>query len=701
MEFLSFFVSMCNRSVRTSYALRLLILIVFFNSFSTLAQTEHILIHQSISLSNDLPDGLERKLEDSFIIKSHERFPGRLLRIKKALGVESTYWNDEDLGRTAFRIKQILRQSGYLLAGVDLFADSTHKKGVSAVYLVELGQKWTLGEISWETLQSGLPIDQIFTATLIQSGEALDLETLQNERSRISSLAQKLGYATFNEGYIHFELDTVNVRGEASVIISIRGQHSDSGEDLVPHKRMKIGNVFYDQSRMTKPINQEVLEHLVMFTEGGGFDPALFESTYRRLAAVPAVATLKLAKDYPLSLDDAYDRVDITVDVESASRYNLAFELDMTRADTRYGPLTKISWTDRNMTGRGDVLTWTATASVASTQPFSEEEIVLIPNSGEIGVQCSYKTIGIPPIRIEKLPKSTNAHSELIINGAVESRPEYGRTYMNFLYRIDWVENPKKNSRVVVDPLKLSYVRMDISEEFASWLYESGNPLLAQRFSDYATSGSSIAWSQTVSNKPDFSNSLSSSLEWSGLVPQSLVTLLGDVPLIKFLRLDASWVCKGPVRGLDGRSWATRIRAGSAWTGKGTEALPYDRGFFGGGANGVRGWPIRELGPGLTGSSGVGDMRLDASMELRVNWTKAVEIAVFADVGNVWTQETPITFNSLGLSSGLGFRYDFDFFLVRLDCAIRLHDPSKEFGARWLMQGPLKGGVHLGLGHPF
>jgi hypothetical protein len=656
-----------------------------------------------------LPDGLERKLEGAFIIKPHERFPGRFIRIKKFLGVEITYWNDEDLGRTAFRIRQQLRQSGYLLAEVQLIEDSTHKKGMSAVYSVELGDRWRFGEIAWNDLESGVPIEKIRQKSFISEGSHLDVSTLQRERSRISSEAQNLGYSSFNDGFIHFELDTMKVRGEASVLISLRGQHTEDSDLLMPHKKMRIGSVFYDQSRMVRPIKQTVLSHLVTLEEGGGFDPSVFEATHRRLSSIPAIKTLELSKDYPQSTSQEYDQVDITVDIMSASRYNIAFELDMTRADTRYGPLSKLSWTDRNMSGKGDVLTWTATASIASTQPFSETEMVLIPNSGEFGFQCSYKILGIPPIKISNLPKSTNSHSEWLINGAKESRPEYGRTFMNFLYRIDWVENPKKNSRIVIDPFKLSYVKMDISDEFALWLQESENPLLAQRFTDYATSGSSVSWSQSVSTKPDYTNSLSSSIEWSGLVPEYFESLLGEVPLIKFFRVDASWACKGSVRRLDGRTWATRIRAGSAWTGKDTEALPYDRGFFGGGANGVRGWPIRELGPGFSSPEasnqgvlpGVGDIRLDASAELRIKWTEAVTIAMFTDVGNVWTHETPVSLSSLGLSTGIGFRYDFEFFLVRLEGAVRIHDPSKEFGHRWLMQGPLKGGVHLGLGHPF
>ena len=125
--------------------------------------------------------------------------------------------------------------------------------------------------------------------------------------------------------------------------------------------------------------------------------------------------------------------------------------------------------------------------------------------------------------------------------------------------------------------------------------------------------------------------------------------------------------------------------------------IPYDRGFFGGGANGVRGWPIRMLGPS---SLGMGDLSADASAELRVKWTESNTVALFSDLGNVWDRST-FNLSDLAWSAGVGVRYDFEFFLLRLDAAIRLHDPMKPVGERWIYQSKIVGGIHLGLGHPF
>ena len=79
-----------------------------------------------------------------------------------------------------------------------------------------------------------------------------------------------------------------------------------------------------------------------------------------------------------------------------------------------------------------------------------------------------------------------------------------------------------------------------------------------------------------------------------------------------------------------------RVRGGSAWVGKGTEVLPYDRAFFGGGTNGVRGWPIRGLGGGGD-LIGVGDLMFDMTLEHRRTINEFLIVALFSDVGNVWT----------------------------------------------------------------
>lgn len=603
------------------------------------------------------------------------------------------YWDDEKLLKTAFRIKRSLSQFGYLNCEVEL-EKVERKRGVGAIYRVSEGARWSIGEITWVDEDSGLPIESLKTTSSVKTGDFLDINLLKKERDRISEYSQATGYATFNEAFIHFEVDTI--AGLANLEIMVRGQAVSSDPEMLPHKKMKIGSVFYDQSKMTKPIEKRYLEYMSLLETGGGFSPSKFESTYRRISMIPAIKSVKILKDYPLQNSLEYGIVDVTVELQSSKKYDLALELDMTRADTRYGPLARATWTNRNASGKGDLLSWTAMASVASTQPFSYNDNSIIPNSGEFGLQVSYKVIGIPPLPIKKLPKSTRAQSEWLFNLARESRPEYGRNLFNFQYVIDWVENPEKNSKVSLSPIQIRYVDMNLSESFQQWIDEVDDPLMAFRFSDYSITGGILSWSQQTTTRWNSVQKIAASVEWSGLIAPDGI-LINDVPLVEYYRGEVSYVKKGSVFGIEGRDWAARVRLGGALTGSETEVLPYDRGFFGGGANGVRGWPVRMLGPT---SLGVGDLRADISGELRMEWTEATTVALFSDVGNVWDRAT-FDINDLAWSVGLGVRYDFDFFLLRLDGALRLHDPMKEFGERWIYQSKIVGGIHLGLGHPF
>lgn len=146
--------------------------------------------------------------------------------------------------------------------------------------------------------------------------------------------------------------------------------------------------------------------------------------------------------------------------------------------------------------------------------------------------------------------------------------------------------------------------------------------------------------------------------------------------------------------------------------------IPFDRSFFAGGANGLRGWSARDLGPGFANPddfnggfvSGLGDLQGELSVEARKHLTKVFEMAFFTDLGNVWLQNSSadvasekLTFDlrSLAWGAGVGARLDFEFFIFRVDAALRLYDPVEMEGSRWVSEGPSKGALHLGIGYPF
>jgi outer membrane protein assembly factor BamA len=151
--------------------------------------------------------------------------------------------------------------------------------------------------------------------------------------------------------------------------------------------------------------------------------------------------------------------------------------------------------------------------------------------------------------------------------------------------------------------------------------------------------------------------------------------------------------------------------------------LPFEKRYFAGGANGMRGWTVRTLGPGRYKSKGSnidfinqsGDMKLDLNVEFRSHLFWRLHSAVFVDAGNIWTlrsyKEQPggrFTFGSfykeLAFSYGLGVRLELDMFVFRLDAAMKAVNPAYSGKEKYPIINPNFGrdfALHFAIGHPF
>ena len=199
--------------------------------------------------------------------------------------------------------------------------------------------------------------------------------------------------------------------------------------------------------------------------------------------------------------------------------------------------------------------------------------------------------------------------------------------------------------------------------------------------------------------------------------------MIWDTPFSQFVRaeltLGRTWVFGKN----DGQSIATRLVAGAGYAYGNSSALPFEKHFYAGGANSLRGWQARTVGPGLSAldksfviPNQTGDMRLEANVEYRFNLFWKLAGAVFVDAGNVWTLQGGDTeddnlarFNvstlgeSIAANWGAGIRFDFGFLLLRLDLGLRVHDPARE--SKWVRpdQWFKSDGyaLHFGVGYPF
>ena len=150
--------------------------------------------------------------------------------------------------------------------------------------------------------------------------------------------------------------------------------------------------------------------------------------------------------------------------------------------------------------------------------------------------------------------------------------------------------------------------------------------------------------------------------------------------------------------------------------------MPYERRFYSGGANSVRGWRESMLGPGVYQRNNerirdynqVGDIKLDLNMEYRTKMFWVLEGALFLDAGNIWTIKEyeeqgggafrfDSFMNQIAIAYGAGVRFDFSFFIARVDLGVKLFDPTKTRLEQWRLQPSLKNdvAVHIAIGYPF
>lgn len=166
---------------------------------------------------------------------------------------------------------------------------------------------------------------------------------------------------------------------------------------------------------------------------------------------------------------------------------------------------------------------------------------------------------------------------------------------------------------------------------------------------------------------------------------------------------------------------AGRLYGGLAMAYGNSTSVPFDRLFYAGGSNGMRGWTPRTLGPGSVPRpatdypSQLGDMKLEANLELRFPIWGIIHGATFFDVGNIWFLKSDPTqysddavfyvkdfYKQLGFNTGLGLRFDIKFAVLRLDWGIQLHNPNNPAGERWIHDFRWKNtALNFGVGYPF
>ncbi|CAN5916004.1 BamA/TamA family outer membrane protein [soil metagenome] len=320
-----------------------------------------------------------------------------------------------------------------------------------------------------------------------------------------------------------------------------------------------------------------------------------------------------------------------------------------------------------------------------------------------------------------------------------QRRADYDRSLVNLSYgytfrirRLATADRLERDfGRIALFPVELNVVKV-IPRQGLIELLQNPDPLLHYRFTDHLIRDFRITY---VLNTQDSKKRrgvffLKVDAESSGILLYPLFVIfnapkngysyeIAGIPFSHYLRLFVDGRYNQPIG--DHQNVVMRGAIGVGIPLTNFPVLPLEKSFYGGGANGIRAWEARTLGPGSYSVptdqkyAQFGDIQLEYNLEYRFRLTKTLNGAVFFDGGNIWIlkadslrPDADFSFKNLqflqdlAAGPGIGIRYDLNFFIVRLDWGFKFRDPSYEYGNRWWVgQRNLESNLNFGIGYPF
>ena len=636
-------------------------------------------------------------------------------------GTPPVVLSESQVSASVENIRNHLEYIGYY--GSEVTSDVEYKdKKATVTYYVKPGKQYTIRSIAYE-----LPDDPEFRQefgtdlprTTIKEGQILSEAALEAETVRSAEFFRNRGYFGFDKSYYFCEADTLSHDGTAALVVAIRDYpRGGSPDNAKPHRKFTIGNVTLSFPEEI-PIRTYVLEELNVLRPGLPYSERLVNATYSRLSNLSVFNSVNIAMN-PVS-DDVVD-CDINLLNGGVQGFKANLEASVNSTGL-FGISPQLNYYHKNFFHGGELLNlglkgnfqFKLREPVRSTE-FSISSTLRIP-----------KLIGLPNslFRGPNLP-----HTDLSLGFSYQDRPEYKRMMINTSF--GYTGNLGRNFYYQFYPFQANIVRLfSLTESFAERLVE--DLFLLNAYSDhfdvglggmlyYTTDASAIPKRTYRYGRLNFDISGNVLSLFNSAMPTNLIGqhTIWEVPYAQYVRGELQLGQTFRFGDGDTQAVALRFLVGAGYGYGNSTTVPFEKQFYAGGANSMRGWQARALGPGSVEPwteyflipSQTGDFKMEANVEYRFPVVWKLEGALFADAGNVWElrkiagfEGSNFSFDSIAADWGLGLRVNLDFILVRIDTGFKVYEPCRPVGER--LVGPelwLKGGnfaIHFGVGYPF
>lgn len=595
-----------------------------------------------------------------------------------------------------------MQNEGYMNAGVSLYTETKGKK-LKATYLLHPGQPFLIGKVNYDIQDEGilqlLHLDQPANQQ-IKPGMRFTVETLDNERKRIASLLSDNGYFRFNKDFIHFAADTIMGRKDIALTLQLRKYKPNNNSPEVDHTRYLIRDVLFQSNDSDRiHLRKQVLLNATAIKEGRPYDASALQRTYNNFARLQAVkyTNIKFAEVPDTNLLDCH------IQISTNKPSTISFQPEGTNTAGDLGAAASITYTNRNLFHGSEQLSIEfrgAYEAITGLEGYQDQ------NYTEFSVETKLVFPRfLAPFLSKSFRRRQTASSEWAVSWDFQNRPEFHRRVFSSAWRYRWSE-PKHHLNYRFDLLDLNYVYMPwISSTFKRDYLdnaENRNAILRYNYEDIfiMKTGFTVSYTDGVdavrANFESAGNLLNGVSKGFGFKTNSQGQhTLFNIAYAQYVKFDFDYT---HLFQFDKRNaLALHAGLGVAYPYGNSTVLPFEKRYFSGGANSVRGWSVRELGPGkFKGTDGridfinqTGDVKLDLNAEYRSSLFWKLQGALFIDAGNIWTlrnyAEQPggqfkftEFYKQIAASYGMGLRLNFDYFILRFDVGMKAINPAYE-----------------------
>jgi len=675
--------------------------------------------------------------------RSKSNKPDALL---KKIGEAPVLYDEFQTNRSKEQLQIFLKNKGYYNAVIrDSLEIHSNERKLNLIFDIKAKQPYRIRNFAYAIKDQQLHEILLKDSSncLLRTGDVFDLDVLNAERQRISKLLNSRGYYKFTEQFIRFQADTAFYNHKVDIVLNVDDALlNNSDAEVIPHQKYKIRNYFiYPTFKAVDLTGDQQSQHLdtlinhdyvYIYSGKLKYKPELFsyinrlkdsiyysltnaEKTYRALNRLKQFKLINIGFDETGSFtNDSIPLLDCRMQLSPMPRQNTSVDVEGTNSSGNLGVAGNFNYQHRNVFKGAEVFDFQVRIARERQQLES-----LVFNTQEYGFETS---VTIPKflsfIKAKKLFTFQVPETKFSAGFNYQKRPDYTRNITNLKFGYNWKTTDSQSH--TLNLLDINYVILyNLNPAFINSIEDL---YIKSSFTDHLIMATNYTWvynTQNINKREDYkfykvNFESAGNLLWlySNLVNKQKATSVDSITNVmtsyyEVLNIRFAQYLKGDFEYRYGHminkisSLVGRTFIGIGFPYGNFNVLPFEKKYFTGGANGIRAWQVRSLGPGSYQTppkvypNQSADIKLEANLEYRFKLFWLMEGALFLDAGNIWAinsldnREGALFkfdefYKQIAVGTGTGLRFDFTYFIFRLDLGLKLRNPSLPEGQRFI-----------------